>query len=370
MDLEPDLTPIVVRDGELELERIRCSLWRLPDGRTGALVRGQVFPLRDGNGVDISGPFATPAECVPAFTLGPSTRGWQLVEGRDEACVLVDGSVIERDRIAARLAQAGVRVLRTGRHLAATDGVDADLSWFIRVERPAAPPPLDELVQRALGSAAAERPPEATSVATLRIRLLEAELLVAKAEQARLVAECARLGDVAATATATPSRDDPARAELEHKLFHAMAERDAALAALEQGVARADEHPRPSPRAPSSAVVQLQREVVNVVDVLLPRITLLGDSLLFATTELSDRRALFRALAELQAGATGMPPGWKKIRGASGWWERHLSTGHDDSGRIYARLSRHGSAWLVLVSGKADQSRDLARLDRLAAAER
>ncbi len=369
MDQQPDLTPIVVRDGELELERIRCSLWRLPDGRTGALVRGQVFPLLDGNGVDITGPFATPDECVPAFTLGRPTRGWQLVEGRDEACVLIDGSVIERDGIARRLAQAGVRVLRVGRHLAATDGEDAGLSWFIRVERPTVPPSLDELVQSALGSVAAEPPPDAISVATLRVRLLEAELLVAKAERARLAAECARLRDVAATATAKRSPEDPAQAELERKLLHALAERDAALAALEQGVARGDQQSQKPPQAPSSAVVRLKRELETVLDVLLPRITLLGDSLLFTATELSDRRPLFRALAELQAQATGMPPGWKKVRGATGWWERHLSTGQDDSGRIYARLNRHGSAWLVLVSGKADQSRDLARLDRLATAE-
>lgn len=368
MDPEPDLTSIVVRDGELELERTRCSLWRLPDGRTGALVRGQVFPLLDGNGVDISGPFATPDECVPAFRLGPPTHGWQLVEGREEAYVLIDGSVIERDRIAARLAQAGVRVLRVGRHLATTDDEDAGLSWFIRVKRPTAPPPLDGLVRQAVASATPEQPPGGSSVAMLRIRLLEAELLVAKAEQARLVAECARLRDLAATASATPSCENPPRAELERMLLQGVAERDAALAALEQSVAHGHQ-PKPSPQAPSSAVARLQRELAVVADVLLPRITLLGDSLLFAATELSDRRALFRALDDLQAGTSGMPPGWKRIRGTTGWWERHLSTGHDDSGRIYAHLSRDGSGWRVLISGKADQARDLARLPKLAVAD-
>lgn len=36
---------------------------------------------------------------------------------------------------------------------------------------------------------------------------------------------------------------------------------------------------------------------------------------------------------------------------------------------LISSLSRHGSSWRVLVSGKADQARDLARLDQRATVE-
>lgn len=88
--------------------------------------------------------------------------------------------------------------------------------------------------------------------------------------------------------------------------------------------------------------------------------------MLFIITELPDRRALYRALAELNAAdAAGMPVGWKRVQGAPGWWERHLKTGHHHSGRLHARLGAERRGWTVLASSKADQPCDIRRLAKL-----
>ena len=78
------------------------------------------------------------------------------------------------------------------------------------------------------------------------------------------------------------------------------------------------------------------------------------------TGEFADRRGLYRALIELGSDALGRP--WKKMHAALGWWERHVSNGQDDSGRLYVR--RAAGHWEVLVSHKSQQTRDLAWLAR------
>ena len=105
--------------------------------------------------------------------------------------------------------------------------------------------------------------------------------------------------------------------------------------------------------------------MVAVFEELLPRLSLLGDSMGFVVAEMSDRKALFRYLRELHERSQGMPAGWKGVQGADGWWERHVSTGQDDAGRIYARKGAADARWSVLISHKGDQSRDIDRLRRL-----
>ena len=103
-------------------------------------------------------------------------------------------------------------------------------------------------------------------------------------------------------------------------------------------------------------------EVRDVLAGLLPTLTMLRDSIEVITVEFARRGAVWRALGEL-ASAASIPRDWKKIHGADGWWERRLSDGRDNTGRIYARRGG-GSAWQVLISHKADQNRDIAWLDR------
>jgi hypothetical protein len=84
------------------------------------------------------------------------------------------------------------------------------------------------------------------------------------------------------------------------------------------------------------------------------------DSLTVLSGEFSDRRGFYRAVSELKSEMRD--PKWKKIRGAMGWWERHVSDGQDDSGRIYACLAR--DRWHLLVSHKSQQARDIDWLSR------
>jgi hypothetical protein len=93
-------------------------------------------------------------------------------------------------------------------------------------------------------------------------------------------------------------------------------------------------------------------------------VRLMRDSLIVIAAEFSNRRALYRALAELRTINGRFPPTWKKLKGLDDWWERHTSDGQDDAGRVYARLGPSERIWDVLISHKSEQSRDIAWLAR------
>jgi len=78
------------------------------------------------------------------------------------------------------------------------------------------------------------------------------------------------------------------------------------------------------PRAIPSPAPKLKDEIETVLASLLPRIEPQRDTLVFLSSEMSDRASLYRALAELDRGQERMPPAWKKVQGATGWWERHI----------------------------------------------
>lgn len=110
-------------------------------------------------------------------------------------------------------------------------------------------------------------------------------------------------------------------------------------------------------------LVRIIDEVGLVVAILLPRIQLLKDSLTVIVTEFSDRRALYRALYGFGGDTIHFSNPWKKLKGREDWWERHVSTGQDNTGRIYARMDRSSQNWFVLVSKKVSQERDIVWLD-------
>jgi hypothetical protein len=53
------------------------------------------------------------------------------------------------------------------------------------------------------------------------------------------------------------------------------------------------------------------------------------------------------------------PNGWKMLRGAEHWWERHVVTGQNDHGRAYARFDVVRRQWSLLLSVKKEQTRDI-----------
>jgi hypothetical protein len=108
----------------------------------------------------------------------------------------------------------------------------------------------------------------------------------------------------------------------------------------------------------------LKNEIEVVLETLLPGVRLIRDSIIVIAAEFSNRRALYRGLAELQIVNGRLPPTWKKLKGLDAWWERHMSDGQDDGGRVYARLGDSDRVWDVLISHKSEQSRDIAWLAR------
>jgi hypothetical protein len=109
---------------------------------------------------------------------------------------------------------------------------------------------------------------------------------------------------------------------------------------------------------------KLQNEIEAVLETLLPGVRLMRDSLLVIAAEFSNRRALYRGLAELQIANGRLPPTWKKLKGLDVWWERHMSDGQSDAGRVYARPGETDRDWDVLISHKGEQTRDIAWLAR------
>ncbi|CAO3424320.1 hypothetical protein [Azospirillum endophyticum] len=349
---------VSIYDGAQLLERRDCRTTLLPDQRTAAIWRGLAYPLLEGERIDVSGEAVVPGAASPpaAGASRPDAR-FAVVEGVGEAYLLIQGSVIDREQAAARLAAGGLTVLRHGRYLGdVVDGLSAD--WFIRFQtQSAARQPLADHIRTLLDGLLrlAETP---ASMAELRLRLVEGELAQAKAAAASLKAEVARLRLALAEQASVPIQDDGGevadrlRAELDD-LQKALAEEAKHRVAAEE---LALEVPR-SPRPPGGG--RLKDEVAAVFAGLLPRIRLLRSSLDVIAVEFSDRRFLYGALAELADGTTGTPPNWKKVKGADRWWERHISNGQDDTGRIYARLAAEGRGWVVLVSHKSEQPRDI-----------
>ena len=110
---------------------------------------------------------------------------------------------------------------------------------------------------------------------------------------------------------------------------------------------------------PAAPAGKLKNEIKVVLETLFPGVRLLRDSLIVIAAEFFSRSALYRGLAEMRIVNGRLPPTWKKLRGLEDWWERHMSDGQDDAGRVYARLGPFDRIWDVLVSHKSEQSREL-----------
>ena len=340
-------------------ETRECALVRLPDGRDGAIWRGLAYPLELPDGrIDIGGTAFPPGDCLHrAVSIQAPLISFAVIEGVEEAYVLLSGPSTSCEITAGALRTSGYEVLRTGRYLGdPVDGLEAD--WFIRISKPkderdSLSAILDKLLA---GQVLGVRSQGAFG--EYRARLIAGELAAAKAREAALRAEVNRLKLELGTVGQKQVELNELRVaiELERSLRQ---EADLAAYAAAQLVdePRADRHISPPGK--------LNSEIEIVFETLLPELRLIRDSLIVIAAEFSNRRALYRGLAELQIVSGRLPPSWRKLRGLSGWWERHISDGQDDAGRIYARLgSSSGRPWDVLISHKGEQSRDVAWLAR------
>jgi len=359
----PDIE-VVVREGPDIVETRRCRTMRMPDGRTGVVWRGLVYPVRDSNHIDADGEALPPAACVGGTTPPNGSADFASIHGDDEAYVLLAGPLVVRDEAAASLRVAGVTVLRAGRYLGdPVDGFSAD--WFIRFERPTSDEPLDDLLARVLRRRRAQAEIEPETASEARIRLLRDELARARGREAALRKELAEV-----RAATRPSNERAAADTLldefaeEHRhRQEAEAARATAEAALE--AARAElQLAYAAPVAPRQAPprTRLHDEIADVLGSLLPNLNLLRGSLTVAALEYASRKALYRSLAELASVDGRLPPSWKSVQGAAGWWERHVSDGQANTGRLYALYVGEALRWDVLISDKAEQSRDMAWL--------
>jgi hypothetical protein len=328
---------VTIVDSEQPIETRRCRLVHLPGGTRAALWRGLTWPIGPGDRIDVAGP-AFPL--LPEL-LSPDPR-FGLIDGDEEAWLVLEGSVTVRDAAVIALRQAGVGVLRSGPWLG--DPVDGVVGAnFIRFARPQ----VSDLRQAILKilentvSAASARPEPAGRIRALMVELMETRAALARAR----------------TEPSEPQTEPFAEAEAE------LARVRQENAALLQEVADlhrqlgASASPRPEP---NRAAGRLHDEIAVSLASFRPDLRFLRDSLMVVAGEFSDRRGLYRAVLEIRSEALG--PSWKKIHGTSGWWERHVSNGQDDSGRIYAR--RGNGYWELLVSHKAQQTRDINWLNR------
>jgi hypothetical protein len=338
-------------------ETRECTLVRLPDGREGAIWRGLAYPLEfPDRRIEMGGEAFPPGDCLhrDASIRAPQTN-FAVIEGIEEAYVLLSGPSLSCENAAATLKDSGYDVIRTGRYLGdPVDGLEAD--WFIRITKPKGQESLSAFLTEVLAGQAIGVHSHET-LGEYRARLIAGELASVKAREAVLRAEVARLKLELTHVGQTQTEIDELRTaiELERSLRQ---EADLAAFAAAQ---LANEAHADRPVAPPG---KLQNEIEVVLETLLPGVRLMRDSLIVIAAEFSNRRALYRGLAELRIADGRLPPTWKKLKGLDAWWERHMSDGQDDAGRVYARLGNSDRVWDVLISHKSEQSRDISWLSR------
>lgn len=348
---------IAIFNGDQLFETRPCELVLLPDGRQGAIWRGLAYPLElPDHRIEMGSEAFVPSECVPSRAKPANRTSFAVIEGVDEAYVLLSGTVTDCEEASNRLKASGYEVIRTGRYLG--DPVeDFETDWFVRIVRPlGSNDSLSRALRNVLGDQVTERDSHKT-LGEYRAQLIATELASVKAREAALRVEIARLKLESTNAPDTQAQIEELRLAVD---LEREARQQADWAAAEaQELLNAARRDRPPPRAG-----KIKDEIEVVFAVLIPEVRLMRDSLNVVAAEFSNRRALYRGLAELRTAIGRLPSTWKKLKGLDRWWERHMSDGQDDAGRIYVRFSDADRVWHVLISHKSEQSRDVTWLAR------
>ena len=325
-------------DGDRLVQRWMCRRATMADGTPGAWWRGVLYPLLEGDRIDVG---ATEPE--PALQLAHT-----VLPGEEATWVLIQGSAVELAAARASLERGGQQVSRQGRWLGEPVG-HCDFDWFLRCDGWLAP----ETAATLLGSPAAA----ADTDPAVRVAILEQRLADMRADLASLKGALARVRAAPPREALSPDPDP--------RLIEALEQIDALQARLV--VAASASSPRPAPAlapARSRGEPRLRDELEDALKAFRPDVVLLRDSLTVITGEFSARRAVWRTICDLPASGS-RPDGWKSLRGADRWWECHLSTGQSDTGRAYARFDTKQRQWSLLISTKGEQDRDIAWLNRL-----
>jgi hypothetical protein len=323
------------------------TMWRLPSGGIGAMRKGQVFPLQPDSTIDISGVFHFPDQCAHLIEPpnDPIPVAWTL-SADDPPLVLIQGDETARDALLAAVEAAGGRIWATGPYLAASQSLETAPDWFAVPERLSRPALQTALVAVCAASAPVEIP--------------QGDRLTAAAEREAVLRQA--LERLRAETRSAADKISELAARL-HETEIAWTEEATARAAAEQlaEAARQAAVPSGAPATPPASARRAAEELADAVAALLPRLNLLRGSRETLAFSFRNRTAVLRALRELQDRPSEVLTGWKMIRGAGSWRERHISNGQDDSGRLYARLNASGEVD-VFLSGKGSQDRDIAWL--------
>lgn len=329
---------VSVFDGAELIQTWPCTRAVMPDGSPGVIWRGMLYALLPDDRIDIG---AVPAAAAPGFT---------VLSGEAASWVLIQGPPASLKAAETALAAGGIVVARSGRWLGEpVAGMSFD--WYLRAEGP-----LDtDTIGALLGA-----PPALTSEAAdplTRAFILEQQVSALLADVARLKREAA---EHTATVVSAPAVPAPATFDVANDLIAELAVKNHQLDEMQ---AQFDAL-RANQGAITGEALNLHDELASVLERFRPDIDLIRHSLRVAVGEFGERSGFYRALADLPVSGA-RPDGWKKLRGADRWWERHVSNGQDDTGRAYARFDTARKKWMVLLGWKKEQTRDIAWLEKI-----
>lgn len=350
---------VAIFDGLQPVEERVCLCTSMPSGDPAVLYQGRVYPLTDGNRIDLSSPIPEQSTVCPE---PPATGAVEIIWGAETAYALVSGSSACRTAVRAALTGFGAAVLREGQYVGDPLGLFTP-DWFLRFGGTG----LDrDAIERAAIVATGQTHSQAVEGAgeDLRSQLLTTELLEARASNATLRAELAKVRLLFAELNAATSADVAQAIALAERidderqaLRDALEEERRARSEAESTAAqmRADRPPQ------SSSLKALRSEVARVFSHLLPDVEPLRDTLDVICYEFRDRGPLYRALSQLDPKTGTFPHRWKKLEGVDAW-ERHIADGLSDAGRVYAQFDGERRRFEVLVSHKGEQTKDLSWL--------
>ena len=326
---------VSVFDGPVWIQKWPCSSTTMPDGSPGVLWRGTAYALLPGERIDVG-------------SAQDPSKAHAVISGEEASWVLIRGTADSLRAATASLRDGGIAVARSGRWLGdPVEGIEFD--WYLRCSGALDPLVIASLLGRPPSSAATVDGASRSLVLEHRIASLLAD--VARLQQA-VDARAAEVPPDPRPGEVPPLGDVPDQSGALDDAFRRLAEAESELARLRSG------------RIPTRPAPKLAEELSAAFLALRPDLQLLRGSLTVAVGEYSSRTGFYRAVQDLPP--TGArPEGWKMLRGADRWWERHVSTGRDDSGRAYARFDAESRRWSLLISWKSDQAGDIAWLRAL-----